>query len=142
MTVTIHLSPETEKKLQALAAQDGKDVPAYIEQLVEKQVREASNGGAMAPVHGDINLDELLAPVRKEFEESDLSEQELEQLVSESIREVREAKRKGRGHVARSVQEVETERRAVRDEWEERMRRIERIQAEAEEARRTRRPGA
>jgi hypothetical protein len=47
-----------------------------------------------------------------------------------------------RGHVARSAQEVEAERRAVRDEWEERMRRIERIQAEAEEARKARGPGA
>jgi hypothetical protein len=49
---------------------------------------------------------------------------------------------RGRGHVARSVQEVEVERQAVREEWEERMRRIERIQAEAEEARQARGPGA
>ena len=96
MTLTIHISPETEKKLQELAAQSGKDVPAYIEELVEKQVREVSNGGAAPPVHGGMSLDEILAPVRKEFEQSGLSEQELEQLVSESIREVREAKRKGR----------------------------------------------
>jgi hypothetical protein len=46
------------------------------------------------------------------------------------------ADQKRRGHVARSVQDVEAERRAVRDEWEQRMRRIERIQAEAEDLRR------
>jgi hypothetical protein len=40
-----------------------------------------------------------------------------------------------RGHVPRSAQEVEEERQAVRDEWEERMRRIEQIQAEAAQAR-------
>jgi hypothetical protein len=43
-----------------------------------------------------------------------------------------------RGHVPRTVQEVEAERQAVREEWEERMRRIEQIQAEAEQARNSR----
>ena len=36
-----------------------------------------------------------------------------------------------RGHIPRSVEEVETERRQIRDEWEERMREIERIQEES-----------
>jgi hypothetical protein len=38
---------------------------------------------------------------------------------------------KARGHVPRSVEEVEAERRALREEWDERMRRIEHIQDEA-----------
>lgn len=45
------------------------------------------------------------------------------------------ARQRARGHVPPSAQEVEEERRTVRDEWEERMRRIEQIQAEAERAR-------
>jgi hypothetical protein len=45
------------------------------------------------------------------------------------------AGQKARGHVPRSAQEVEAERRAVRDEWEERMTRITRIQEEAERLR-------
>lgn len=48
---------------------------------------------------------------------------------------------KHRGHIARSVEEVEAERRVLREEWEERMRRIEQIQAEAEELRRQRGQG-
>ena len=36
------------------------------------------------------------------------------------------AAQRARGHVPRSAQEVKAERRAVRDEWEDRMRRIER----------------
>jgi hypothetical protein len=51
------------------------------------------------------------------------------------------ADQKRRGHVARSVEEIEAERRLLREEWEERMRRIERIQAEAEEVRRRRGEG-
>jgi hypothetical protein len=48
------------------------------------------------------------------------------------------ADQRRRGHVARSVQEVEAERRAVRAGWEERMQRIERIRAEAEDIRKRR----
>ncbi|HEV3260772.1 MAG TPA: hypothetical protein VG013_28215 [Gemmataceae bacterium] len=46
------------------------------------------------------------------------------------------AAQRARGHVPRSAQEVEEERQAARDEWDERMRRIEHIQAEAGRARR------
>jgi hypothetical protein len=38
---------------------------------------------------------------------------------------------KARGHIPRSAEEVETERRVVREEWDERMRKIEGIQLEA-----------
>jgi hypothetical protein len=44
------------------------------------------------------------------------------------------AGQRARGHEPRSAQEVEEERQAVRDEWEDRMRRIEQIQAEAARA--------
>jgi hypothetical protein len=46
------------------------------------------------------------------------------------------AAQRARGHRPRSDQEVEEERQAVRDEWEDRMRRIEQIQAEAAQMRR------
>ncbi len=42
---------------------------------------------------------------------------------------------KARGHVPRSAEEIESERRIMREEWEERMRRIEQIQSEARRAR-------
>jgi hypothetical protein len=41
------------------------------------------------------------------------------------------ATQQARGHVPRSVEEVEAERRQVREEWEERLREIERIRGEA-----------
>jgi hypothetical protein len=41
------------------------------------------------------------------------------------------AGQRARGHVPRSAHDVEGERRAMREEWEGRMRRIEEIQAEA-----------
>jgi hypothetical protein len=50
------------------------------------------------------------------------------------------AGQRARGHLPRGVQEVEAERQMVRDEWDERMRRIEQIQAEAAQIRRGPRP--
>jgi hypothetical protein len=41
------------------------------------------------------------------------------------------AGQKARGHVPRSVEAVESERQRVREDWEDRMRAIERIQEEA-----------
>ena len=43
-----------------------------------------------------------------------------------------------RGHLARSVEKVEAEKRVAQQEWDERMRRLERIQMEAKVARTTR----
>ena len=42
---------------------------------------------------------------------------------------------KARGHVPRSTEEVEAERRALREEWDERMRTMEQIQHEARKLR-------
>ncbi|HEY7154129.1 MAG TPA: hypothetical protein VH575_09255 [Gemmataceae bacterium] len=45
------------------------------------------------------------------------------------------AGQKARGHVPRRTEEVEAERAALREEWEERMRKIEQIQHEARKLR-------
>lgn len=45
------------------------------------------------------------------------------------------AGQKARGHVPRNAEDVEAERKAVRDEWDERMSRIDRIRQEAERLR-------
>jgi hypothetical protein len=42
------------------------------------------------------------------------------------------AAQQARGHVPRTVEEVDAERRQTREEWEERMQRIERLRVEAE----------
>jgi hypothetical protein len=45
------------------------------------------------------------------------------------------AGQKSRGQIPRSVEEVEAERRAFRDEWEERMSRLESLREEARKSR-------
>jgi hypothetical protein len=51
------------------------------------------------------------------------------------------AGQKARGHAPRSAEDVEAERKAVREDWDERMARISRIQQEAERLRAGGQPG-
>jgi predicted transcriptional regulator len=67
VTLSISINDETEARLQRMASAAGKDVPTYVAQLVEQ--------AAATPA-----LEELLAPLRKQFAESTTSD---EQLVDE-----------------------------------------------------------
>ncbi len=71
MTITISLSPETEKKLLEAAAHSGVAPAAYAGKLIESCL----NGGT---------FDQILAPVRKGFEDSGLTDDELTGLFEEA----------------------------------------------------------
>ena len=75
MSLMIHLSPETEKRLLARATAQGQNPTEYVQQLIEKDVKTPSLG-------------EILAPVRQEFRESGMTEEELETLIEECRGEV------------------------------------------------------
>jgi len=64
MTITIDLPSEVETALLEKASANGKNIQNYIEDLLRKQ--------ALRPT-----LDELLAPVRRDFEESGMGEEDL-----------------------------------------------------------------
>ncbi len=75
MTITIELSAADEQTLKARAAGSGQDLPDYISALIKKEIH--------APT-----LSEILAPLRRQFEESDMTEDELDALVEEARNEV------------------------------------------------------
>jgi predicted transcriptional regulator len=62
MTITIDLSPETERKILERAARSGQDVTAYIHRLIERDIQ---------------GVDEALAPFRRQVDESGMSDDEL-----------------------------------------------------------------
>ncbi len=76
MDITISLSSEEERALLERASASGDDVASYIHRLIERHVR------------GSGALSELLAPIRREFAESGMSEDELDSLVEETREEV------------------------------------------------------
>jgi hypothetical protein len=64
MVLQIEIAPQTEQRLRERAQAAGKDVTAYVSQLVEQ--------AAAKP-----NIDEILAPLRESFEASGVSDAEL-----------------------------------------------------------------
>ena len=70
MTITISLNPEQEKRLAERAAQAGQDLSACVYQLIDHDIRAES-------------LDALLAPVRRDFEQSAMTDDDLAALVQE-----------------------------------------------------------
>jgi hypothetical protein len=93
MSIILELLPEMEQKLRTRAAQAGQSVERYVEQLVERDVLR-SNGeqpaapasGPPSPISSGKTLDDILTPVREEFERSGMADEELASLV-EGIRE-------------------------------------------------------
>jgi hypothetical protein len=70
MTITIDLRPEQERRLAERAARAGQDVVAYVRHLIDRDID---------PEH----LDAILAPVRRNFEQSGMTDDDLATLVEE-----------------------------------------------------------
>jgi hypothetical protein len=72
----IPLSPDTEETLRDRAKANGQDVSSYAARLLQEALSTPS-------------VDDLLAPFRKQVEESGITDEELHQLGEELRREVR-----------------------------------------------------
>ena len=71
MTITVHLTPDAERKLVERASQSGQDVSTLAGELLERAVN--------APP----TLDEILEPIRGQFAESGMTDDELAELVED-----------------------------------------------------------
>jgi hypothetical protein len=76
MTLTLELKPETEAKLKTRASALGYEVDDFVENIIEKELDKSKT------------LDEIFAPVRKEFEKQGMTEDELDELIYQARREV------------------------------------------------------
>ena len=70
MTITIHLSSEQERRLAERAAQAGQGIDAYVHHLIDHDIQAES-------------LNAILAPVRRDFEQSGMTDDDLAALVEE-----------------------------------------------------------
>lgn len=82
-TSCLTVAAEAERELRERAAVSGQSVEGFIRRLVEREV--TSSGGApparMPPSSGAGH--EMLDPVRREFEESGMSEEDLTRFLTE-----------------------------------------------------------
>ena len=77
--ITITLPNDVTEVLEKRALADGESVTGYIEGLLKKQVVRPS-------------LDEILAPIRKNFAESGMTEDELDELIESERQAIWEEK--------------------------------------------------
>jgi len=85
MTVVLELKPEIEEALQKKAKANGFELNVYLEKLIEKDVDRVKT------------IDEILAPVRKNFAESGMTEDELDELIESERQAMWEEKHGERG---------------------------------------------
>jgi hypothetical protein len=76
VTITIQLSDEEQLKLAERAARNGRDLADYVHLLIERDVQEPSA------------LDQALAPLRRQVEESGMTDDELGDFFEEVREEV------------------------------------------------------
>jgi len=81
MTISLELSPQTQKRLEALASQNGQPLEAYVSDLLEKTATP---------------IDALLEPFWEGFAESGMSEEELTNLMDDELKAVRASRREKR----------------------------------------------
>ncbi|MEW6128656.1 MAG: hypothetical protein AB1757_16575 [Acidobacteriota bacterium] len=81
MIATSELELEVEPLLEERAKADGCDVQSYVKQLVKNDTFRQQT------------FDEILAPIRKTFQESGMSEDELMMLFEEARDEVYQERR-------------------------------------------------
>lgn len=80
MEITISVPPKIEGILAQKAADKGQDIKEFIESLVENQISKPS-------------LDEILAPMREDFANSGMTEDDLDELIKTERRAMREERR-------------------------------------------------
>ena len=93
MTITLNFTPETERQLHERALANGQTVEGFISDLVQREVVAGGGSHAISSPQRSSRMSEILDPVRREFDESGMSEEELVHFLTE----VRDEVRKERG---------------------------------------------
>jgi hypothetical protein len=81
MVLSIEIAPQTEARLRQQAQAVGKDVPAFVSQLIEQAA-------------GKPSLDEVLLTLRKQFAQTGISDDQLISDITSAQAEHRADKRK------------------------------------------------
>jgi len=84
MTITIDLPSEIEEKVKMQASHDGLKLEDYLKSLIE----ETANRRERVKRSSESSFDEILAPIRKGFDESGMSEDEILEFFEEAREEV------------------------------------------------------
>ncbi len=80
MIITIDLPPAVEESVKTQAAKDGLPVEAYVTALVQEGTKRRDRIDLLA----EKPFDEILAPFRRNVEESGMGDEELDDLFTDA----------------------------------------------------------
>jgi len=89
MTITINLPLDVEESVRTQAAQDGLPVEAYVTSLVQEGIERRDRIDFLA----EKSFDEILAPLRRNVEQSGMSDEELDDLFAKARKEASRARK-------------------------------------------------
>jgi hypothetical protein len=89
MTITIDLPPDVEASVKTQAAKEGLPLEDYVTSLVEEGTKRRDRIDLLA----EKPFDEILAPFRRNVEDSGVSDEELDGLFTDARREAARARK-------------------------------------------------
>jgi hypothetical protein len=89
MTITIDLPPDVEESAKTQAAKDGLPLEDYVTALVQEATQRRDRIDLLA----EKPFDEILAPFRRDVEDSGMSDEELDDLFTGARQEASRARR-------------------------------------------------
>jgi hypothetical protein len=89
MTITIDLPPDVEASIKTQAAKDGLPLEDYVTSLVQEGTARRNRIDLLA----EKSFDEILAPFRRNVEDSGMSDEELDGLFTKTRGEASRARK-------------------------------------------------
>lgn len=91
MTITIDLPPDVEESVKTQAAKEGLPLEDYVMALVQEGTKRRDRIDLLA----EKPFDEILAPFRRNVEDSGMSDEELDDLFGDARKKVSRARKEG-----------------------------------------------
>ena len=89
MSITIDLPPDIEASIKTQAAKDGLLLEDYVTSLVQEGMQRRDRIDLLA----EKSFDEILAPLRRNVEDSGMGDEELDGLFTDARKEASRARR-------------------------------------------------
>jgi hypothetical protein len=91
MTITIDLPPDVEESVKTQAAKEGLPLEDYVTTLVQEGTKRRDRIDLLA----EKPFDEILAPFRRNVEDSGMSDDELDDLFTDARKKVSRTRKEG-----------------------------------------------
>jgi len=90
MTISITLTPDQERMLEAMARRSGKDPSTYVNDLITAHLNDVEP-------RAEKTFDQVLAPVWEDRRQSGMTEEEVDAMFQRELEEFRQERLQRRG---------------------------------------------